>query len=154
MTGGYRQIMDEDALTIPKELVDLLTTDHIGSVSAVRPDGAIATYLMWVDWDGEHVLTSSPLGSQKGMNWRANPSVSVSVVDHYDDWRNIVVRGRVTDIRPDTDLEFIDRMSERYTGAPYRRRGYEREVFVITPDRISVSEGGWMPRRRGPLQAP
>ena len=143
--------MDESARTIPDDLTDLLTTDHIASVSSIRPSGEIATYLMWVDWDGEYVLSSSPVGSQKARNWRANPHVSVSVVDHYDDWRWIIVRGRVTDIRPDTDLEFIDRMSQRYTGAPYRRRGYEREVFVITPDRVSASQGGWAPRRRGPL---
>ena len=143
--------MNDSTQTVPDELLDLLTTDHIGSVSAIRPDGSIATYLMWVDWDGEHVLTSSPIGSQKGRNWRANPQISVSVVDHYDDWRNIVVRGRVTDIRPDTNLEFIDRMSERYTGAPYRRRGYDREIFVITTDHIGASQGGWAPRRRQPI---
>jgi PPOX class probable F420-dependent enzyme len=140
--------MDENPRTIPDDLADLLTTDHIGSVSSIRPDGAIATYLMWVDWDGEHVLTSSPVGSRKGENWRANANVSVAVVDHYDDWRYVIVRGRVTDIRPDTDLEFIDRMSTRYTGAAYRRRGIQREIFVITPDRISASRGGWAPRRR------
>jgi PPOX class probable F420-dependent enzyme len=141
--------MDDNPPTIPEDLTDLFTTDHIGSVSSIRPDGAIATYLMWVDWDGTHVLTSSPVGSHKGANWRANPQASVSVVDHYDDWRNLVVRGRVTDIRPDVNLEFIDRMSLRYTGGPYRRRGTEREVFVITPDHISASRGGWAPRRRG-----
>jgi PPOX class probable F420-dependent enzyme len=140
--------MADNSREIPDDLTDLLTTDHIGTVSSIRPDGAIATYLMWVDWDGVHVLTSSPVGSQKGENWRANPVVSVSVVDHYDDWRYVIVRGRVTEIRPDTNLEFIDRMSERYTGSPYRRRGNEREVFVITPDRIMASRGGWAPRRR------
>src|SRR5262245_59544642 len=152
MTRAYRRAMDDTARIVPEDLRDLLTTDHIGTVSSIRPDGDIATYLMWVDWDGEHVLTSSPAGSVKGRNWRANPRASVTVVDHYDDWRYLLIRGRVTDIRPDTNLEFIDKMSERYTGSPYRRRGYEREVFVITPDRISASNGGWAPRRRGPLE--
>ena len=132
---------------IPDDLVDLLTTNHVGHVSSVRPDGSIATHLMWIDWDGEHVLTSSPVGSQKGRNWRANANASVSVVDHGDDWRSLIVRGRVTEFRPDVGLVFIDRMSERYLGMPYRRRGYEREIFVITPDHVSISRGGWAPRR-------
>jgi len=143
--------MTDDRPHIPDDLVYLLTTDHIGSFSALRPDGGIATYLMWVDWDGEHVLTSSPVGSHKGRHWRADPQVSVSVVDHYDDWRSVIVRGRVIDIRPDEDLAFIDRMSERYTGAPYRRRDSAREVFVIQPDHIRAGLGGWLPKRRGPL---
>jgi hypothetical protein len=39
---------------IPEDLADLLTTDVIGNVTAKRPDGSLATYLMWVDWDGQH----------------------------------------------------------------------------------------------------
>src|SRR4051812_47523910 len=95
--------------SIPAELEYLLTTDHIGHVSSVRADGSIATHLMWVDWDGEHVLTSSPIDSRKGENWRANPTVSMSVVDHYDDWRFLIIRGQVIDFRPDVNLEFIDK---------------------------------------------
>jgi PPOX class probable F420-dependent enzyme len=143
--------MDETNLKIPQDLAYLLTTDHIGSVSSLRPDGSIATHLMWIDFDGQHVLTSSPVGSRKGENWRANPQASVSVVDHYDDWRFVVVRGHVIDIRPDVDLEFIDRMSMRYTGAPYRRRDSEREIFVIEPDHVTARGGGWLPKKRGPL---
>jgi hypothetical protein len=65
--------MDDERPTIPEDLLYLLSTDHIGSVSSLRRDGSIATNLMWIDWDGEHVLTSSPVGSRKGANWRANP---------------------------------------------------------------------------------
>lgn len=144
--------MDDERPTIPEDLLYLLSTDHIGSVSSLRRDGSIVTNLMWIDWDGEHVLTSSPVGSRKGANWRANPQVSVSVVDHYDDWRFVIVRGRVIDIRPDVDLEFIDRMSLRYTGAPYRRREHPREVFVIEPDNVRIGRGGWLPKRRVPLE--
>lgn len=127
--------------TIPDELVPLLKGDRVGSVSSIRADGSIATHLMWIDWDGEHVLASSPVGSQKGRNWRANPQVSVSVVSANDPWHYVILRGRVTDIRPDVDLAFIDRMSLRYVGAPYFRRQFEREIFVITPDHIRTSLG-------------
>lgn len=126
---------------VPDDLVDLLTTDRVGHVSAIRVDGSIASYLMWIDWDGEHVLTSSPVGSRKGRNWRRDPHVSVSVVDAADPWRFVIVRGRVTDFRRDEGLAFIDRMSLRYTGSPYRWRDTPREVFVITPEHVRVSRG-------------
>jgi PPOX class probable F420-dependent enzyme len=126
---------------IPEDLADLLTTDVIGNVTAKRPDGSLATYLMWVDWDGEHVLTSSPVGSRKGAHWRRDPQVSVSVKDRDNDWRYLVIRGRVVDIRPDEGLAFIDRMSERYTGQPYRFRERPREVFFIQPDFVRASSG-------------
>jgi PPOX class probable F420-dependent enzyme len=126
---------------IPDDLTHLLTTNVIGHVTAKRADGSLATYLMWVDWDGEHVLTSSPVGSRKSRHWRRDPQVSVSVKDRDDDWRYLVIRGRVVDIHPDEGLAFIDRMSERYTGQPYRMRERPREVFVIQPDFVRASRG-------------
>jgi len=126
---------------IPSELTDLLTTNVLAHVSATRRDGSIAHYLMWVDHDGEHVLTSSPVGSRKGAHWRRDPRVTLSVVDRSDDWRFLIIRGRVVDVRPDEGLAFIDRMSERYTGGPYRMRQYEREVFVIQPEHVRASSG-------------
>ncbi len=129
------------AAELPGDLLDLLTTDVVAHVAALRADGSIAGYLMWVDSDGVSVFTSSPLGSRKGANWRRNPQVSVAVMDHHDPWRYLIIRGRVTDVRPDDGLAFIDKMSRRYVGAPYRRRQFEREVFTITPDHVRASRG-------------
>ncbi len=130
----------QNQATVPDELVDLLTTNVLGHVSCLTPSGRIATNVMWVDYDGEHVLTSSPVGSRKGRSWRHNPQAGVSVVDRGDPWRFVEVSGRVTDIYPDEGLAFINKMSERYTGRPYQRPG-DREVFVITPDRVRASSG-------------
>ena len=127
--------------SVPDELLDLLTAGRVGHASSIRADGSIATHLMWMDWDGAQLLTSSQVGSQKGRNWRRNPQVSVSVVDRDDPWRSLIIRGRVSDVLPDVDLEFIDRMSRRYTGHDYFRRDRPREIFVITPERITASIG-------------
>ncbi len=127
--------------SIPKDLTDLLTTNVLGHVSAIRRDGTIAQYLMWVDYDGKHVLTSSMVGSRKAANWRRNPQVSLSVVDRDDDWRFLIIRGRVVDTRPDEGLAFIDKMSMRYTGQAYRFRERPREIFMIEPDYVRASGG-------------
>jgi len=126
---------------IPEDLIDLLTTNVLGNVSALRRDGTIAQYLMWIDYDGEHVLTSSMVGSRKAANWRRNPQVSLLVVDRDDDWRFLIIRGRVVDTRPDEGLAFIDKMSLRYTGQAYSVRDRQREVFVIQPDHVRASGG-------------
>jgi hypothetical protein len=81
------------------------------------------------------------VGSRKGEHWRRDPEVAVSVVDRDNDWRYLAIRGRVVDIRPDEGLAFIDKMSQRYTGQPYRFRERPREVFVIQPDFVRASTG-------------
>ena len=126
---------------IPAELVDLLTGSTLGHVTVITPAGALMTHVMWVDYDDGRVLTSSRVGSAKGKALRADPRVSISVVDRANPWRWVTVSGRVIEIRPDTGLVFIDKMSRRYTGRDYMMRDMEREIFVIEPDRVRSSSG-------------
>ncbi len=125
---------------IPGELTYLLQTNVPAHVSLTEADGSIVTHVMWVDFDGEHILTSSPTASYKSRALRARPQVAVSVVDPADPWRRLSISGRVTEIHDDEGLAFINRMSRRYAGAPYPRPG-AREIFVITPDRVRAFEG-------------
>ena len=126
---------------IPAELVDLLTGSTLGHVSVITPKGALTNHVMWVDYEDGRVLTSSRVGSAKGRALRADPRVAVSVVDRDNPWRWISVSGRVVEIRPDTGLAFIDKMSRRYTGRDYMMRDMEREIFVIEPERVRSSAG-------------
>jgi PPOX class probable F420-dependent enzyme len=127
--------------TIPDDLAYLLTSDVLATVAALRPDGAIALYLMWVDFDREHVLTSSRVGSIKARHWERDPVVSLTVVDHADPWRFLIVRGRVVRKRPDEGLAFIDKLSGRYLGVPYRMRDFQREIFEIEIDHVQAARG-------------
>jgi len=126
---------------VPAELVDLLTGSTLGHVTVITPAGALMTHVMWVDYEDGRVLTSSRVGSAKGRALRADPRVSISVVDRANPWRWVTVSGRVVEIRPDTGLTFIDKMSRRYTGRDYMMRDMEREVFVIEPERVRSSTG-------------
>ncbi len=128
-------------VTIPDDLLELVTTNVLGHVSAIRADGSVAHYVMWIDYDGEHVLTSSQVGSRKAGHWRRNPAVTISAVERSSDWRYVIARGRMVEVRPDEGLAFIDRMSERYTGGPYQWRDAAREIFVIEIDHL-IAQGG------------
>jgi PPOX class probable F420-dependent enzyme len=124
--------------TVPPDLLDLFAEPVLGHVSYLSDHGQIVTFPLWVDFDGERILTSSPVGSKKGIAFRARPGVAVSMVSSANQWHWLSVSGHVAEIRPDEDLAFIDRMSQKYTGAAYRRRS-PREVFVIEIDRVSHS---------------
>ena len=78
------------------------------------------------------------VGSRKGQALRDRPQVAVSIVSTRDPWHWVSVSGRVVDIQPDQDLEFIDRMSQKYVGRNYERRT-PREIFTIAIDRVSPS---------------
>jgi PPOX class probable F420-dependent enzyme len=126
---------------VPAELVDLLTGSTLAHVTVITPRGVLATHIMWVDYQDGHVLTSSRVGSAKGKALRADPRISVSVVDRANPWRWVSISGRVVEIRPDTDLKFIDELSRRYTGRDYMMRTMDREIFVIESERVRSATG-------------
>jgi PPOX class probable F420-dependent enzyme len=125
---------------IPEELAYLLRTNVVAHVSVAEADGSIVTHVMWLDFDGEHILTSSPKASYKSRALRLRPQVAISVVDPADPWRRLSISGRVTEIHDDEGLAFINKLSQRYVGTPYPRPG-AREIFVITPDRVRAFTG-------------
>lgn len=129
------------ATTVPDELLDLVTTDCVGHVASINPDGSISSHILWIDWDGEHLLMSTPADSVKLRNWRHDPHVGISVTDKVNPWRYLQISGHVTEMRPDVDLAVIDRLSLRYTGRAYDDREGAREVIVVTPDRIRAALG-------------
>jgi PPOX class probable F420-dependent enzyme len=124
--------------TIPDELRDLFDEPALAHVSYLNRKGQIVTYPMWVALDGDRILVSSPIGSRKGQSLRERDQVAVSVVSTKNPWHWVSVSGRVIDIQPDNNLEFIDRMSQKYVGTAYQRRT-PREIFTIAIDRVSPS---------------
>jgi len=127
------------AIAIPDELRDLFEEPALAHVSYLNGKGQIVTWPMWVDFDGEHVLISSPVGSQKGRSFRQRPQVAISIVSGKNPWHWLSISGRVVDIKPDDNLAFIDRMAHKYTGADYQRRS-PREIFTVEIDRLSPSD--------------
>jgi len=129
------------AVTIPDAVRDLFDEPALGHLSYLNDAGQIVTFPLWVDFDGTHILASSPEGAKKGRAVRKRPGVAVSIVSTKTPWHWLSISGRVAEIRPDEGLAVIDRLSQKYLGQPYERRT-PREVFVIEVDRVSNS-GTW-----------
>ena len=127
------------AAKIPEQLRDVFEEAALGHVSYLNDKGQIVTFPMWVDFDGTHVLTSSPVGSKKGQALRKRPQIAVSIVSAKNPWHWLSVSGRVVDIRPDENLAFIDRMSQKYMRTSYQRRT-PREIFTIEIDRAGPTQ--------------
>jgi nitroimidazol reductase NimA-like FMN-containing flavoprotein (pyridoxamine 5'-phosphate oxidase superfamily) len=129
------------SVSIPDDMLDLFAEPAVGVVAYTTETSQIVSFPMWVDYDGTHLLVSSPVGSKKGQAFRARPQVAVSIVSTKTVWRWLSISGRVVDIRPDEGLAYIDRMSQKYTGQAYQRRT-PREIFAIEIDRVGHS-GNW-----------
>src|SRR3984893_6086742 len=123
---------------IPQEVRDLFDEPALAHISYLNRKAQIVTFPIWVDFDGEHILVSSPMGSRKGKSLRERPEVSVSIVSIKNPWHWLSVSGRVEDIHPDENFALIDRMSQKFAAKAYYRRT-PREIFTVAIDRVSSS---------------
>jgi PPOX class probable F420-dependent enzyme len=113
----------------------------------MMPDGQPQSSIVWVDYDGTHVLINSTLERQKGQNMQANPRVTLLVIDPKNGSRWIEVRGRVVDLAADGAERHTDCLTQRYTGQqhfygeiyPVEQKHKETRVVVkIAPLKVTL----------------
>jgi PPOX class probable F420-dependent enzyme len=131
---------------IPESHCDLLQRPVHAVLTTMMPDGTPQSSLIWVDYDGSHVLINTTLERQKGKNMQRNPKVALLIVDPKNTSRWLEVRGTVTEITSDGAEAHADRLTQRYTckehfyGDIYPLEQKQKETRVIvTVEPIKIS---------------
>jgi PPOX class probable F420-dependent enzyme len=120
---------------LPDELVEFLKRPHAAVISTVRSDGAPYSAATWYDWDDGRILVNMDFERLRLRHMDRDPRVALTVLDLGDWYRAVTVLGRVVELRDDTGLTDIDRLSMRYRGEPYRNRARKRVTALIEPER-------------------
>lgn len=112
----------------------LLDAANFAHLSTLQEDGSPKVEPVWIAREGDRVLVTSDANTQKGRNLERDPRVAISIVDFHDPYEQLLIRGRVVEVRSDDDLAFLDVLAKRYTNAPFGRRKWkQRAVYVIEP---------------------
>jgi PPOX class probable F420-dependent enzyme len=111
---------------VTPEIDAFLAKPNPAVIGSVRPDGSPHTAATWYDWEDGRVLLNMEDTRVRLGYLRADPRVSITVLDD-DNWHHAVtLMGTVVSIEEDPDLHDIDRLAMRYTGKPYRKRDRPR----------------------------
>ncbi len=134
-------------VTLPDSHSDLLVKAVHGVLTTMMPDGQPQSSVVWVDYDGHYVLINTTLERQKGRNMKANPKVTLLVIDPENTSSWIEVRGSVVEMTRSGAEAHADRLTLRYTGKahfygdiyPPEQRAKETRVIVkIEPLKVSL----------------
>lgn len=116
----------------------VLDGTSIAHLATVFPDGSPHTVPVWVGTNGDRIVFLTGPGTRKARNLRRDPRMALSIAPVDNPFEPVVVRGRVVDwLEGDAAWEVIDRLSTKYTGAPYAR-GQERVVAVVEAEQQTV----------------
>jgi len=116
----------------------MFTDPYYGVVATVRPDGSPHQSVVWVDYDGENVVFNTAEGRAKPRHIRANPNVSVTVVDPENPYRWIAVSGPA-EMSEEGAAEHINKLSHKYRGRDYDLPpGQQRLIVRVKPERVTA----------------
>jgi PPOX class probable F420-dependent enzyme len=106
---------------LPAELQEVLANANPAVIGTVRPDDTPNTVATWYLWEDGRALVNMDEGRRRLDYLRANPAVSLTVLDAAEWYRHVTLHGRIS-LQPDPGLVDIDRISTHYTGNPYAQR--------------------------------
>ena len=109
-------------------------------VAALREDGSPHQTVIWLDWDGEHVLLNLNTWRAKLAHLRADPRVSLLVIDRNDPYRWLAIEGAVVEITEEGAAEHIVKQAGVYFGRDsYNFKPGEQRILVrIEPRRLEA----------------
>ena len=120
------------------EEASLFEEPNFATVATTNPDGSAQLSIVWIDWDGNHVVFNTAAGRVKPRNIERDPRVSVLVIDGKDGYRWVAVRGRA-ELTPEGADEHIDRMARKYSGEGWTARpGEERLLVRVRVEHVSA----------------
>jgi PPOX class probable F420-dependent enzyme len=126
--------------TLSKAEARFLQEPNVAIVAALREDGTPHQTVVWIDWDGEHVLLNLNTWRAKLAHLRADPRVSVLVLDRHDPYRWLGVEGVVAEITENGANAHIVRQAGVYFGRDsYNFKPGEQRILVrIEPRRVEA----------------
>ena len=118
-------------LPLPPDVRRLLEGRAVAHLATLRADGAPRSTVVWVGLEGDLVIVCTDANSLKAKDLRRSPQVALSLTAQDDPYDVATITGRVVAERPDPDLEYKDRLSQKYIDRAYPRRTGERCCFFI-----------------------
>jgi PPOX class probable F420-dependent enzyme len=139
-------IRRDEMAKLDQAQAEFLHNAYYAVLSTLRADGTPHQTVVWVDAEDGDVLVNTAEGRAKPRHMRANPNVSVAVVDPANGYKSLVVTGKAELSHEGADPH-IDKLAKKYLDAdtyPFRQEGEQRVIVRIKPDRIEAAgfDGG------------
>ena len=109
----------------------LLSRPNFAHLATLMADGSPNVTPIWIDLHGDQIVITTGEATLKARNLRRDPRVSISVIDFHNPYEEAQIRGRVVEFRDDSNFEFVDATSRRYTGKAFPWRNPEGRLAMF-----------------------
>ena len=121
----------EHVSAIPDDVRELFAGRNYAHLATFGPEGPTSVPV-WIDVDADRLFFFTQSYTRKARNIARDPRVALSVVDRDDPYRQADVRGRVVErLDGEPALAAMDRLAQKYIGAPFPMRNPTTVVFLV-----------------------
>jgi PPOX class probable F420-dependent enzyme len=121
-------------MKLPDDVRRLLEAPSTAHLATLLPDGAPHSVPLWIGLEGDRVSFLTSRDSRKARNIDRDPRVAISLTNRDVPNDMAFLRGRVVEVRDDdAGWAIIDRLAQKYIGAPYPLRT-DRAAFLVEVD--------------------
>jgi len=140
-TAGGQTYVERPPVAALAGLVSSVWTQQVGPdaepyahLAPLMPDGSPHSVPLWVGVEGDRLAFLTSPRSRKARNLARDERLAISITAHDQPHTMASVRGRVAEqLDGDAAWEVIDRISDKYIGAPYPLRS-DRVVYLVEPE--------------------
>jgi PPOX class probable F420-dependent enzyme len=129
---------------LTEKQAQLFLDKNFGSAATIREDGTPHVTLVWLDYDGEHVVFNTASPRAKWKHVKRDPRVTVEVHEAADPYKYVTVTGTAElDEDEEAANRHIDKLSAKYRGiTPYQghKPGERRVIVRVKPERVFAKD--------------
>jgi PPOX class probable F420-dependent enzyme len=107
-------------MVLPDNVKKFLDKPNLAVLATLSPSGRPQATPVWFMLDGNEILINTSKERVKMRNLKANPRMSVVIVDRDNPYAYVQIRGVVTSFDEKNGARDIDRLSLRYRGEAYK----------------------------------
>ena len=122
-----------------EDIAKLFAGRNLVFISTISKDGSPLVTPVWADMKDEFVLINTFDGSAKVKNARRDPRVALSIVDMYNTYNMVSIKGKVVDITSEGADEHLHKLAKKYLGIGkyyYRKPNQQRVIIKIKPEKV------------------
>jgi len=118
-------------MALAPEVMRLVDRPNFAHLATLMADGSPQSVPVWIGRDSEYLIVCTSDSSLKARNTQRDPRVAISIIDLHNPYEEVQIRGRVVERRPDSDFNYMDAISHKYTGKPFPFRSPEGRIALV-----------------------
>ena len=143
---AYRVALDTGAMKLldPGDATHVLALQVCAGALLDRTGDLLHVTPVWAEMEDDLILINTSEASAKARHVSKDPRVGISLVDQFNPYNMVTIKGRVVKITNEGADEHLQKLAKRYLGIGkyyYRKPKDKRVIIKVKPDKVTGLSG-------------